>query len=92
VHADVWDRTLLRVEHPREANARGAAFLAALGLGRLTVPQLSALAQVERTFTPRAEHRPVYDELFAEFVDLARRLKPFYRQRAARRRDSSTRD
>jgi len=89
VHADVWDRTLLRVEHPREANARGAAFLAALGLGRLTVPQLSALARVERTFAPRAENRPIYDELYGEFVDLARRLKPFYRQRAARRRGSA---
>jgi len=85
VHADVWDRTLLRVEQPRQANARGAAFLAGLALGRLKVDQIPERARIERTFTPQTAHRRVYDELFEDFVDLGRRLGPFYRRRAARR-------
>ena len=85
VHADVWDRTLLRVEHPRQANARGAAFLAALALGRLTVDRIPERVPVERTFTPDRAHRRTYDELFDDFLDLGRRLGPFYRRRAARK-------
>ena len=84
VHADVWDRTLLRVEHPRQANARGAAFLAGLGLGRLTVEGLPERVRVERTFTPDGATRRTYDDLFGDFLDLQRRLAPFYRRRAAR--------
>ncbi len=37
IFADVLDREILQIEHPRQANARGAAFIAAAGLGYIWI-------------------------------------------------------
>lgn len=68
--ADVLDRTIHRMEDPLQANTRGAALLAALALGELKVDEMGECVGVERTFTPSARNRAVYDRLFPVYLEL----------------------
>jgi xylulokinase len=68
--ADVLDRQIHQVDEPVLANARGAAFQAAVALGHLTVEELPSLVPIANTFEPNPKHRSLYDELFREFVNL----------------------
>jgi xylulokinase len=70
IHADVLDRPIRQVKNPIQANLRGAAFLAALALGHLTVDDIPSRVEIAKTYQPNPEHRKIYDELFAEFVNL----------------------
>jgi xylulokinase len=78
IQADVLDRRILQVDAPVLANARGAAFQAAVALGRLTVEELPALAPIARTFEPHPGNRALYDELFGAFLDLHRHNKALF--------------
>ncbi len=78
VHADVLDRPIRRVAEPQHANARGAAFVASIALGHRTAEQLAERIEVEAEFTPDADARPVYDELYAEFRRLYKAHKPIH--------------
>jgi len=68
IFADVLQRDLQRVVDPMQANARGAAFIAALGLGWLQLEDLAALTPIERTFHPDAAMSSLYDRHFKAFV------------------------
>jgi xylulokinase len=68
IFADVIDRRLRVVKAPMQANARGAAFIAAVGLGYLTFDDIPRLIEYEQTYEPTPAHRRTYDELFAAFV------------------------
>jgi xylulokinase len=70
IHADVLGRTIRQVKDPIQANVRGAAFLAAAALGLLTFDDIPARVQIARTYEPNPAHRPIYDELFREFVNI----------------------
>lgn len=67
IMADVCDRVLERVADPLNAQLRGAALFAGLGIGALSRGQLHDLVPIDGVFTPTPEHRRVYDRLFAEF-------------------------
>jgi len=67
IFADVLQREIDAVQDPMQANARGAAFIAALGLGWIRFEDIPALVPVVRRYTPRPEVRGVYDELFDAF-------------------------
>lgn len=86
--ADVLGRELHVVRDPIAANARGAAFLAALGLGELRLEDLRSLVPVERIHRPTPELRALYDDLFARFLDIhrseRRRVRRAHRRLAAR--------
>nr|MDO8108743.1 FGGY-family carbohydrate kinase [Candidatus Sigynarchaeota archaeon] len=75
IYADVLGCTMRRVKDPQWSNARGAAFIAAVGLGQITFEQIPDLIEIERIFTPNRDNRPIYDELFAEFVQIYRNTK-----------------
>jgi xylulokinase len=47
IHADVMDRPIRRIEHPIRANARGAALLAGVALGKVGVEELGAKVPAE---------------------------------------------
>jgi xylulokinase len=68
--ADVLDRRIQQVDEPVLANARGAAFQAAVALGHLTVDEIPSLVPIANTFEPNPRNRGLYDELFREFVNL----------------------
>jgi xylulokinase len=72
IQADVLDRPVRQMAEPVQANARGAAMIAAVALGLGTFEGLAAQVPVERTFQPQPAHRAVYDELFREFLRLYR--------------------
>jgi xylulokinase len=78
--ADVLDRTIRQVEEPRLSNARGAAFIAAVALGRLRFDDVPDLVPIAAEFRPDPANRGVYDELFAEFVRLYGRSRDMCRR------------
>ncbi len=70
IHADVLGRRIQQVDEPVLANARGAAFQAAVALGHLKVEEIPSLVGVAHTYEPDPKNRELYDELFREFVNL----------------------
>lgn len=76
--ADVLNRTVLQVKNPIQANMAGVGFLAYMALGQMDVGDIPGCVQIERTYQPDPQHRAIYDELFAEFLNLYKSLKPIY--------------
>jgi xylulokinase len=68
IHADALNRTLLRVDMPLHANARGAAWIAAHGLGWISPSQM--VSKIERVFVPEKRHQAVYQERVSAFQRL----------------------
>ena len=80
IYADVLGVEVRQVEDPLQANARGAGLLAAIGQGRVGWVDVPALARVHRTFEPNPAHRALYDDRFAAFTEIHRRMAPLYRR------------
>jgi len=78
IFADVLDRHIRRVRDPVQANARGAAFLAAVGLGWIRFEDIPSLVESDQAYRPDPANRPVYDELFAAFLQIHRRNRGLY--------------
>jgi xylulokinase len=87
IMADVLGRTVERVADPASANLRGAALLAFLGLGDLSVADLHRRAPITAVHAPRPQTRRTYDELFAAFRDLYRASRRTRRRLAAVREE-----
>ncbi|MHA1734687.1 MAG: xylulokinase [Promethearchaeota archaeon] len=78
--ADATNHPVQRVEDPQQAGARGAALIAAVGLGYYRdFESLEPLFRVERRFTPDPGTRRVYDFLFQKFVEFYRANKTLFR-------------
>ena len=54
IHADILDRRIERVADPMYANLRGAAFFAAMSLGKIELADVAERVRVTRTFEPDA--------------------------------------
>ena len=81
VYADVTGVTIERVTEPQESGARGAALIAALGMGAFRdFASLRDAVDVSGVFTPRPEYREVYDQAFDNLTEVYRRLRKFYRR------------
>jgi xylulokinase len=80
IFADVLNRTIKQVKDPIQANARGAAFIAAVGLGYLTWDQIPDLIQFSNTFKPNPENREVYDKLFNEFTNIYKIMRKTHKR------------
>jgi xylulokinase len=80
IHADVLQRPVLQVADPLHTNTRGAAYLAAAGLGYMTLHDLGAQAPIKATYTPRRELAGLYDELFGAFAEIYRKNHGLYRR------------
>lgn len=78
--ADVLDRPIRQIAHPRHANAVGAALAAFTALGELRVDEIPARVKVAAVHQPDPANARVYDAQFAEFLALYRRMKPIYRR------------
>jgi xylulokinase len=85
MHADVLDRPIRRVAEPQHANARGAAFVAWLALGRQSLDQLGRAVQIEREFHPDPIDRATYGPLYQEFLRLYKAHKPIHARLNRRR-------
>ncbi|HUI25893.1 MAG TPA: FGGY-family carbohydrate kinase, partial [Candidatus Kryptonia bacterium] len=80
IFADVLDRPIRQIKDPIQANVRGAAFVAAVGLGKMSFADVPVLVEHHREYQPKSAHRRVYDAHFREFVNLYRRNKGIYRR------------
>lgn len=70
IFADVLDREIRQVRDPLQANARGAAFIASVGLGHITFDDIPDLIAYENIFVPTSANRGIYDELFGSFLEI----------------------
>jgi len=70
IHADVLGRTIRRVRDPMEANARGAAFIASVGLGWLDFGDIPKHVEIDAEFEPDPGNRELYDRLFGLFTGI----------------------
>jgi len=80
IFADVLGVEVLQVKDPIQANARGAAFIAAAGLGEIALSDAVHLVELKRKYEPIAAHRAVYDDRFLTFVEVYRQMKDVYRK------------
>ncbi len=80
IFADVFNRTIRRVENPIYSNARGAAYVASVGLGYIEFSDIPRLTKFSKIFTPNPENKGLYDNLFKEFVHIYEKNKNIYRR------------
>lgn len=78
IFADVLDREIHQVADPMQANARGAALIAAVGLGHLTFGYVPDRVGVTATYRPDPTRRALYDGLFDEFIGFHRRNRKMF--------------
>jgi xylulokinase len=80
IFADTLGVEVRQVRDPIQANARGAAWIAAVGLGEIEFRDVPGLVGIAEVYQPRAESSAVYDERFAAFVEIHKRLRGLYRR------------
>ena len=78
IFADVLNRPIDRVADPLSANVRGAAFVAAVGLGKLKVEDIPSRVPIDKRYIPNQDHRPIYDELFKAFLEIQKTSEGMY--------------
>jgi xylulokinase len=81
IFADAMGVTIEAVAEPQHSGARGAALIAAVGLG--AYPDYASLRNVVKlreTFKPRIEYAGLYEESFETFKESYRSLKKLYRR------------
>jgi xylulokinase len=78
VHADIMGRRVERVAEPMTAQLRGAALVAGMAVGALTVGEAADAVRVERTFVPDEGARAAYEPIYAQFRTLYRRQKGLF--------------
>lgn len=80
IFADVLNCQIDQMEDPIQANARGAAFIGAVGLGLIRYEDVPELVPVRRSYTPTPQHRRLYDERFATFVEVYQQMHKLHRR------------
>ena len=78
--ADVMNVTIRQLRDPIQANARGAAFIAAVGLGHLAFADIPQKVEFKATYSPNPQNRALYDKLFNEFVRFYHHNKGSYKR------------
>ena len=72
------DVEIKQVADPIYANARGAAWIGAVGLGEITFNDVPRLVNIEQAYTPQGANRALYDERFDIFTQIYRQMKSIY--------------
>jgi len=75
IMTDVLNREIGQVKDPQQDNARGAAFIAAVGMGYISFDDVPDLVPLEKSFSPNPANRKIYDELFGEFLNIQKLSK-----------------
>jgi len=70
IMADVLNREIRQVRDPQQANARGAALIAAVGLGYISFDDVPDLVPLEESFFPNPDNLKIYGELYREFLNI----------------------
>ena len=80
IFADVLNRTIKQVKDPIQANARGAAFMASVGLGYIEWDHIQKYIEISNVFKPNPENREIYDKLYKEFLNIYKITSKLYRR------------
>jgi xylulokinase len=80
IFADVMNLEIKQVADPIYANARGAAWIAAAGLGELRFSDIPQLVQFKHSYQPQSQNRLLYDEKFEIFKQIYRQMKGLYQR------------
>ncbi|KPA10161.1 xylulokinase [Candidatus Magnetomorum sp. HK-1] len=80
IFSDVMNRQVRRVKDPIEANSRGAAFIASVGLGRISFQDIPELIIYEKIFHPDLKQHRLYNELYQVFIEIYQKNKAIYQQ------------
>ena len=80
IFADVMDRTIRQVKDPQQANARGAAFIAAVALGFIKFDDVPSLVQITEEFKPEPKNRKTYDQLYREFLQIYQNNRAIFKR------------
>ncbi len=80
IFADVLNVPIKQAMDPIYANARGAAWIGAAGLGEIHFDQIPELIRFKRVYDPQTQNRKVYDERFQVFIEIYRQMKTIYRR------------
>lgn len=80
IFADVLNRKIRQVKDPIQANARGAAFIASVGLGYIKWDEIPKYIEISNTFTPNPENRSTYDKLFREYLNIYKIMRKTYKR------------
>ncbi|MFW9972423.1 MAG: FGGY-family carbohydrate kinase [Candidatus Odinarchaeota archaeon] len=80
IFADVLNRKIKQMRDPIQANARGAAFIASVGLGYLKWDEIQRCCEISKIFTPNPDNRVIYDKLFKEYLNIYKIMKKTYRR------------
>jgi xylulokinase len=78
IHADVLQRTVKQIRDPIQATGRGAALLATVAMGYLSLDDIAQQAHIAATYEPNPKNCLLYDELYREFLELYRCNKGIY--------------
>jgi len=78
IFADVMDTEICQVADPIQANARGAAWIAAAGLGAIKLTDVGNLVKFQKIYSPQAANRAVYAEKFEIFKQIYKQISPIY--------------
>jgi xylulokinase len=80
IFADVLNRKIKQVKDPIQANARGAAFIASVGLGYLEWDHIPKHIQFSNIFKPNPQNRAIYDNLFEEYLNIYKIMGKTYKR------------
>ena len=80
IFADVLGVTVRLPEQPIQANARGAAFLAGVGIGAMSFADIPERVAIRRSFEPDSARHVLYDCSYENFRAAHKALAPFYAQ------------
>ncbi len=75
IFADVLNIPIRQISDPGNVNLRGAAILAAIGLGYLSYEDAARAVQYQLVFSPREEIRALYDQIFRNYTSRYRKNK-----------------
>ncbi|MGY2875889.1 xylulokinase [Marmoricola sp. URHA0025 HA25] len=76
--ADVLGCTIRQAEDPVLANARGAALIAAVGIGELTWAEIPAKVRIAHSYDPDPARQAVHERQYQTFTALYRRNRRTY--------------
>jgi len=80
IFADVMNVEIKQVADPIYANARGAAWIAAVGLGEISFSDVTKLVAFKRSYAPNPANRNLYDERFGIFTQIYKQMNGIYRK------------
>ena len=80
IFADVMHARIRQVEDPVYANARGAAWIGAVGMGEISFQDIPSLVRIKHEYIPDEKNASMYDERYKQFIMIYDHMKSVYHQ------------